>query len=71
MARLTRSVIFLSMMAPLIQACTQAPEASPPATDVAPDTYEVEVIAEGLATPWDMAFLPDGSALISERNGGV
>lgn len=71
MARLTRSVIFLSMMAPLIQACTQAPEASPPPTDVDPDTYEVEVIAEGLATPWDMAFLPDGSALISERNGGV
>ena len=30
-----------------------------------------EILAEGLTHPWSMAFLPDGTMVITERSGGI
>jgi aldose sugar dehydrogenase len=51
----------------LLVGCGEEEERRP-----APDRdMEVEVVAEGLEVPWEIAWLPDGRALITERPGRI
>lgn len=50
---------------------TAARRATPPPARVAARGPRVSVLATGLVVPWDIAFMPDGRALMTERPGRV
>jgi len=35
------------------------------------ESFTVEMVAEGIMNPWGMVFLPDGSMLVSDREGAL
>ncbi|WP_430781773.1 PQQ-dependent sugar dehydrogenase [Actinoplanes sp. G11-F43] len=56
-----RTIIALGLSATLLVS-------GPPALAQEPDLANPRVLATGLTVPWGLGFLPDGSALVTERN---
>ena len=57
--------------APQTTATGEPSDAAPQPTADAPVPRVIETITTGLTSPWDIAFLPDGQALVSERDTGL
>ncbi|GAA1261289.1 PQQ-dependent sugar dehydrogenase [Saccharothrix xinjiangensis] len=65
-----RRVVGFAAVALLAGCTSQETGGSAPST-TAPEGLVVEVVASGLAHPWDVGFLPDGRMLVPQRPGRI
>lgn len=60
--------VFLVISLYVATSCAQKKE-NDVALSVAERSYTLETVVEGLANPWGMSWLPDGSMLVTEKEG--
>jgi len=65
----SRAAIMAAMLGLLASACADNREAVELPEPDAGHTISVDTVVSGLENPWSLAFLPDGSMLVTERAG--
>ena len=55
----------------VLAGCTGASDAAPTTAPAGTPELSVDVVADGLDHPWDVAVAPDGTLLLDERGGGL
>jgi glucose/arabinose dehydrogenase len=63
--------IFIALIFITLSACSQQAESKIQAEEPTNLSYTTELVVPELKIPWGMAFLPDGSILITEKEGQI
>src|SRR5262249_25471438 len=82
MVHVTKTVIVLGILISIITALStlsaQSPDPKPafPGQTKAPapavsTPFQTQIVTEGLNAPWSLAFLPDGTYLVTENGGSM
>jgi len=53
----------------LLASCGETPNPDPNSPQIVPAEVKAELVVDELVNPWGLAFLPDGSMLITEKEG--
>jgi glucose/arabinose dehydrogenase len=67
------SIAIIGLFLLLLISCKEKQHQKLALNDTQPESFDfkVETIVDGLEVPWSMAFLPDGSMLITEQKGDL
>ncbi|MFW5660721.1 MAG: PQQ-dependent sugar dehydrogenase [Oceanicaulis sp.] len=63
--------MFRTAAAAALCAVAAAPALGQDVVESEQESFTIETVAEGLAFPWSLAFLPSGEMLVSERDGAL
>lgn len=64
-----KNTIVLILLLVAFTSCGQPVKKDDIALKINPPSYKIEMVVENLSNPWGMAWLPDGSMLITEKEG--
>ena len=69
--KLIQLMIIMFTMSFTLVSCAQQKEQGPILHTPLENSFDLQPVVEGLNIPWGMAFLPDGSLLVTEKEGNL